>query len=356
MFKGLFRRIEQLVTRRGRVDDEFFDELEEALIEGDVGVHTATRLVEELRETARRLRLSTPEEVREQLEGEIRTILAEADPAFRWAAAAPTLCLVVGVNGTGKTTSIGKLAHLLRGEGKRVVLAAADTFRAAAIDQLELWSQRAGVEIVRHKENADPAAVVFDAVQAARARGADLVIADTAGRLHTKTNLMEELRKVHRVAERALGRPADEVLLVLDATIGQNAVNQARSFAEALPLTGLVLTKLDGTARGGVIVSVVDELKLPIKFAGTGEKPGDFAPFSAEAFARALFEEDGAREPPAPGEPAGVVATGTPDASRPGPEELAAAGEPEEPAPEPASEEAETEPARRPAWRRWFGG
>jgi fused signal recognition particle receptor len=308
-------------------------------------VHTATRLVEELRHSSRQLRLSSPQAVQSELEAQLRRILEAADPAFRWSSVAPTLCLVVGVNGTGKTTSIGKLAHLLRGQGKRVVLAAADTFRAAAIDQLELWSQRAGVEIVRHKENADPAAVVFDAVEAARARGADVVIADTAGRLHTKTNLMEELKKVHRVAERALGRPADEVLLVLDATIGQNAINQARSFAEALPLTGLVLTKLDGTARGGVIVSVVDELRLPIKFAGTGEKPGDFAPFSAAEFVRALIEEESGAEQAVPAGPAAAVARSLESELQPGPSPEELEGEPAEP-----------EIDRRPAWKRWLSG
>jgi fused signal recognition particle receptor len=292
MLRGLFKKIGQLITGRGRVDEELFDELEEALIEADVGVHTATRLVQELREATRRERLSTPEEVRGHLRGEIAAILGSDEAGMHWAGTPPTLCLVVGVNGTGKTTSIAKLAQLMRRQGKRVVLAAADTFRAAAIDQLELWSQRVGVELIKHKEGADPAAVVFDAVQAARARGAELVIADTAGRLHTKTNLMEELKKVHRVAERALGRPADEILLVLDATLGQNAVSQARSFAEALPVSGIVLTKLDGTARGGVIVTVADELKLPIKFAGTGEKPDDFAPFSPQKFVASLFDEE----------------------------------------------------------------
>jgi fused signal recognition particle receptor len=269
-----------------------FDGLEEALIEADVGVHTATRLVSDLREATRRLRLSTPEAVRQHLRDAITAILENPAAGFRWSPDPPTLCLVVGVNGTGKTTSIGKLADMMRRQGKRVVLAAADTFRAAAIDQIEVWANRAGVDLIRHREGADPAAVVFDAVQAARARNADLVIADTAGRLHTKTNLMEELKKVARVAERAIERSPDEILLVLDATLGQNTVNQARSFAEALAVTGIVLTKLDGTARGGVIVTVADELKLPIKFAGTGEKPSDFAPFSPREFVAALFDEE----------------------------------------------------------------
>lgn len=291
MFKGLFRRIEQLVTRRGRIDDELYDDLEEALIEADVGPETSLQLVEGLREATRRLRLSSAEEVCEHLRGEIAAILEHPESGIRWSRTPPTLVMVIGVNGTGKTTSIAKLAHLLRRQGKKVVLAAGDTFRAAAIDQLETWAQRINVEIVKHTEGADPAAVVFDAVQAARARGADVVIADTAGRLHTKANLMEELKKVHRVAERALGRPADEVLLVLDGTTGQNAITQTRAFAEALPVTGIILTKLDGTARGGVIVSVAEQLKVPIKFAGTGEKPDDFAPFSPREFVQALFDD-----------------------------------------------------------------
>jgi fused signal recognition particle receptor len=291
MFRGLFQKVTQLVSGRGRIDDDLFDELEETLIESDVGVGTATRLVAGLREAVRKNRLTSAEEVIEFLKREIEEILADNEQGLRWSPEAPTLILIVGVNGTGKTTTIAKLAQHLQGQGKRVLLAAGDTFRAAAIDQLGIWAERLGVEMVRHKENADPAAVIFDAVQAAKSRGFDAVIADTAGRLHTKSNLMEELKKVSRVAERALGRPPDEVLLVLDATIGQNAVSQAQSFAQTLPLTGLVLTKLDGTARGGVIVTVKDELSLPIKFVGTGERPGDFDVFRPRVFADALFSE-----------------------------------------------------------------
>ncbi len=289
MLRGLFKKIGHLITRRGRVDDELYDELEEALIEADVGVGTATRLVTDLRDATRRLRLASPEAARDHLREQIAAILNAGDRTPRWSAVPPTLWLVVGVNGTGKTTSIAKLAHLSQSQGRRVLLAAGDTFRAAAIDQLELWANRVGVEVVKHREGADPAAVVFDAVQAARARGIDLVIADTAGRLHTRTNLMEELRKVNRVAERALERPADELLLVLDGTLGQNSVSQSRAFAEALPVTGLILTKLDGTARGGVIVTVVDELGLPVKFAGFGEKPENLGLFSPEKFTAELF-------------------------------------------------------------------
>ncbi len=250
MFRGLFQKVTQLVTGRGKIDEALFEELEETLIESDVGVGTATRLVSGLREATRRNRLSSADQVTDYLKGEIERILADDAQGLRWAPQGPTLIMIVGVNGTGKTTTIAKLAQWLKSQRKQVLLAAGDTFRAAAIDQLGIWADRLGVEMVRHKENADPAAVVFDAVQAARSRGFDVVIADTAGRLHTKTNLMEELKKVSRVAERALGRPPDEVLLVLDATIGQNAVSQAQSFAQAMPLTGLVLTKLDGTRRG----------------------------------------------------------------------------------------------------------
>jgi fused signal recognition particle receptor len=290
MFKGLFKKIDQLITGRGKIDDDLFDELEELLIQSDVGVHTTTRIVEDLRQATRRNRLSDAEEVRAFLRKELTDILSLGDTRLRTAAEPPTVYLMVGVNGTGKTTTTAKLANRLKGQGKRVLLAAADTFRAAAIDQLEIWANRVGVEMVKHKEGADPAAVVYDAIQAARSRRMDTVIADTAGRLHTKTNLMEELKKVHRVVERELGRPADEVLLVLDATIGQNAVNQAKSFAEALPLTGIVLAKLDGTARGGVVITVKDELGIPIKLVGTGEKPADLDEFRPEQFVAALFE------------------------------------------------------------------
>jgi fused signal recognition particle receptor len=290
MFKGLFKKIDQMITGRGRIDDDLFDDLEELLIQSDVGVHTATRIGEDLREATKRNRLSDAEQVREHLRRELSEILSLGDTRLHTAPEPPTVYMMVGVNGTGKTTTTAKLANRLKGQGKRVLLAAADTFRAAAIDQLEIWSNRVGVELVKHKEGADPAAVVYDAIQAARSRRIEYVLADTAGRLHTKTNLMEELKKVHRVVQRELNRPADEVLLVLDATIGQNAVSQAKSFAEALPLTGIALAKLDGTARGGVVITVKDELGIPIKLVGTGEKPGDLDEFRPEQFVAALFE------------------------------------------------------------------
>ena len=291
MFRGLFQKVTQLVTGRGKIDEELYDELEETLIESDVGVTTASGLVARLREATRKNRLSSAEEVRGWLKDEIARILESGDRDIRWSPQSPTLILVVGVNGTGKTTSIAKLSQHFVGQRKKVLLAAADTVREAAIDQLQVWSERLGVEMVRHREGADPAAVVFDAVQAGRSRGVDLVIADTAGRLHTKANLMEELKKVNRIAERALERPTDEILLVLDATLGQNTVSQARSFAEAIPVSGIVLTKMDGTARGGVIITVADELGIPIKFMGTGEKASDFDVFRPAEFANALFAE-----------------------------------------------------------------
>jgi fused signal recognition particle receptor len=293
MFRGFFKKIDQLITGRERVDDELFDELEELLIQADVSVHTTMRIVEELREAAASRRLTTADDVRRHLREQLAAILRSRESELLWSAAPPTVYLMVGVNGTGKTTTTAKVAHHFKRQGRRVLLAAADTFRAAAIDQLEIWAERVGVEIVKHKEGADPAAVVYDAIQAARSRRIDLVVADTAGRLHTKSNLMEELKKVHRVVERDLGRTADEVLLVLDATIGQNALSQAKTFAEALPLTGLVLAKLDGTARGGIVVTLKDELNLPIKLIGTGEKPENLEVFRPDAFVAQLFGDDG---------------------------------------------------------------
>jgi fused signal recognition particle receptor len=292
MFRGLFKKIDQLITGRGRVDDELFDDLEEILIQADVSVHTTMRIVEELRAAAVSQRLTTADDVRRYLREQLAGTLCSRESELLWSAAPPTVYLIVGVNGTGKTTSTAKIAYYFKQQGRRVLLAAADTFRAAAIEQLEIWADRIGVELVKHKEGADPAAVVYDAIQAARSRRYDLVVADTAGRLHTKSNLMEELKKVHRVVERDLGRTADEVLLVLDATIGQNAISQARIFAETLPLTGLVLAKLDGTARGGIVITLKEELNLPIKLIGTGEKPTDLEVFKPDRFVAQLFGDE----------------------------------------------------------------
>jgi fused signal recognition particle receptor len=262
------------------------DELESVLLQADLGIETAEAVVEAIRDQARRGRLAGADvrqalaaHLREGLKGAAAPLALESHPA---------VLLVLGVNGSGKTTTCGKLAARLQGDGRRVLLAAADTFRAAAIEQLERWGERVGVPVVKQGPGADPSAVAFDAVKAAQARDADVLIVDTAGRLHTKTNLMQELGKVKRVIARQLPGAPHETLLVLDATTGQNGINQARLFHEALTLTGLVLTKLDGTARGGIVVRITRELGLPIKLVGTGERPGDLAPFDPEAFVTAL--------------------------------------------------------------------
>jgi fused signal recognition particle receptor len=272
------------------VDDELFDELEEALIQADLNMRTTAKLVGDLREAARRDRLSEAKDIRIRLKDELARMLSSGENlGLRFSSEPPTVYLMVGVNGTGKTTSIAKLAHRFKRQGKRVILAAADTFRAAAVDQLEIWAGRIGVEIVKQREGADPAAVIYDALQAAKSRGADIVIADTAGRLHTRVNLMEELKKIGRVIEREIGRPADEVLLVLDATTGQNAISQAKEFMAAVPITGIVLAKLDGTAKGGIVITLKDELGLPIKLVGTGEKPDDLEDFDPADFVNSLL-------------------------------------------------------------------
>ncbi len=293
-FKKIIRKLDQVVTGRGKIDEDLFEEFEESLLQGDVNVHTATRLLKNLRESVQDERMKSSDEVVVKLKQDVIAILsATASPeriALKVNPVSPTVYLVVGVNGVGKTTSIAKLAYLLQKQGKRVTLAAGDTFRAAAIDQLEIWAKRTNTEVIKHKEGGDPSAVIFDAIRAAKARGADYVIADTAGRLHTRTNLMEELKKINRVTERELGHPADETLLVLDATTGQNAISQAKLFMQAVPLSGIVLTKLDGTARGGIVISIADELKLPIKLVGLGEKPEDLRVFDPEWFVESLFE------------------------------------------------------------------
>ncbi|MDH7570837.1 MAG: signal recognition particle-docking protein FtsY, partial [Armatimonadota bacterium] len=255
MFRGLFRKIDNLLAARRGIDDDLFDEMEELMVRADVSIHTTLRLVGELREAVRQRRIRDAEGVRQHLRNELVALLTEGHRPLHEPPNPPAVYLFVGVNGVGKTTTIAKVAHMLKGRGKRVLLAAADTFRAAAIDQLEVWGQRVGAEVIRHTEGSDPAAVVFDALQAARARRADALLVDTAGRLHTKTNLMEELRKIHRVVQRELGRSPDETLLVLDATTGQNAVSQVRTFKEAVSVTGLVLAKLDSTARGGIVLT-----------------------------------------------------------------------------------------------------
>jgi fused signal recognition particle receptor len=280
---------------RGADDDEAWEELEEALLSADVGVATATELVERLRTRARAERASGPA-LRELLRDELREAVGAGDRSLALDLLTeqqrPGIVLVVGVNGTGKTTTVGKLALALAEEGKQPVLAAADTFRAAATEQLVIWGDRVGAPVVRHQQGADPAAVAFDGLASARARGADVLLVDTAGRLHTKTNLMEELRKLRRVLEREGGQ-VREVLLVLDATTGQNGLAQARQFTDAVGVTGVVLTKLDGTAKGGIVIAVQRDLGIPVKLVGLGEGPHDLAPFDPDAFVDALLSEDG---------------------------------------------------------------
>lgn len=279
--------INGVLSRFRRVDEELFDELEEALVSCDVGAETAMALCDDLREKVKLEKIDDPGEIREILRKNIAEML-EGDNTLDLAGK-PSVILMIGVNGAGKTTSVGKLAAMLKAEGKKVLVAAADTFRAAAIEQLEVWTQKAGVGIIKSREGYDPASVVFDAVSAAKARGADVVICDTAGRLHNKKNLMDELAKIRRVVARETDDKSVETLLVLDATTGQNAVNQAREFREAADITGIILTKLDGTARGGVVLSIRKELGIPVKFVGVGEQIDDLQPFDPYQFADALF-------------------------------------------------------------------
>ena len=271
------------------IDDDLYEDLEEALISGDVGVNTALELVENLRERERKDKLKTAEDLQAALAEELQARLAVPDAVLAEVPGALNIILVVGVNGVGKTTSIGKLAYLLQGEGKRVLLAAADTFRAAASEQLKIWGDRVGCGVIAHQEGADPAAVVFDAIAAAKSRSVDWLIIDTAGRLHNKVNLMNELNKIRRIIDREAPDALREVLLVLDATTGQNALSQAKAFSEATGLTGVILTKLDGTAKGGVVIGINSEYDLPVKFVGVGEQMDQLLPFNASDFASALF-------------------------------------------------------------------
>ena len=282
-------KIEKLIIGYADIDDDLLDELEETLIMSDVGVKTTERLMADVRKGIKKKDINTPEDLKPFLAEKISEILSTGSDETRIAAAGPTVRLVIGVNGVGKTTTIGKLAAYYKEQGKSVMLAAADTFRAAAIDQLQIWGDRTGVPVIRHEEGSDPAAVAFDAVKAARARGVDILIIDTAGRLHTKSNLMEELKKIHRVIRREIAEAPHETLLVLDATTGQNAISQADLFQKAAAITGIVLTKLDGTAKGGVIIGLKSELSLPVKWVGVGEGVDDLRPFIAKDFARALF-------------------------------------------------------------------
>jgi fused signal recognition particle receptor len=284
--------IDSIFRGHSEIDDNFFDELEETLIMSDVGTTTSAHIVEQLREYSRKKNLRTPDSVRGGLQDIVAEILAGGQEMNL--VTIPSVILVIGVNGVGKTTSIGKMAAMYRQEGKKVLIGAADTFRAAAIDQLEVWAERAGVPMIKHKEGADPAAVVFDTVSAGKARDADIIIIDTAGRLHNKKNLMDELSKIYRVIDRELPYSDREVLLVLDATTGQNAVNQAREFMNIAEITGIILTKLDGTARGGVVLAIKNDLGVPVKFVGVGEKIDDLQPFDPQAFAFSMFEKSDA--------------------------------------------------------------
>ena len=281
--------IEDLFSGKKPVSEALLDELEETLIVADMGVAATTRLMTALRKKVDSREISAAEDLKPALVSEIAAILAPARPKPFAPRAKPHVILVMGVNGVGKTTTIGKLAARFAGEGRKVLVVAADTFRAAAVEQLDIWAERAGVGIVRHRDNADPAAVVFDGVEAGVARGVDLVLVDTAGRLHTKVNLMEELKKIKRIAGKNLAGSPHDAWLVLDASTGQNALSQARLFDEAVGVTGLILTKLDGTAKGGMVVAVAEELKVPIRYVGLGEQVSDLRDFDPDEFVKALF-------------------------------------------------------------------
>ena len=283
-------KIDDLFKSFVRIDEDLFDELEELLISADIGVTTTEEILDELREAVRENRLKEPDEVKSTLFTILKNMIGEHEPLNL--STTPSVVLVIGVNGVGKTTSIGKISAELKRQGKKVVVAAADTFRAAAAEQLSVWCTRAGVDIIKQGAGADPASVVFDAINAVKSRKADVLIIDTAGRLHNKKNLMDELAKIDRVIGKELPDSARETLLVLDATTGQNAVMQAKEFKEAAKITGLVLTKLDGTAKGGIVLSIKKELGIPVKYIGVGEQIDDMKPFSADEFASALFAEN----------------------------------------------------------------
>jgi fused signal recognition particle receptor len=285
---GFAEKIDQVLATFGKVDEDLFEELEEILITSDMGVETTLEVMQKLRKEVKENKITDTGAIRDLLKDELIKLLGEERTVLD-IEPAPAVIMVIGVNGVGKTTTIGKIAASLKKQGKKVLLAAGDTFRAAAIDQLKVWAQRTGVDIVAHEEGSDPAAVVFDAIKAAKARKADVLICDTAGRLHTKKNLMEELKKVSRVIDREMPEAKRENLLVLDATTGQNAVSQARTFCEAANVTGIVLTKLDGTAKGGIIVAIRQSLNIPVKLIGVGEAIEDLQPFEPAEFVNAIF-------------------------------------------------------------------
>lgn len=287
--QGMVSKIDQLVAGKRKIDDNLLEELEEILITSDIGVKTTQELLGQVTEKVQRRELEDADLLKKVLQEQMFHVLRQQEKPLDLSPSKPFVIMVIGVNGTGKTTTISKLAQKFKGEGKSVLLVAADTFRAAAIEQLEVWGQRVGCEVIKHQSGADPSAVVFDALKAGKARGVDIIIVDTAGRLHTKVNLMEELKKVKRIMARELPNSPHEILLVLDATTGQNAIAQAKMFDKELGVTGIVLTKLDGTAKGGILVGISDELKIPIRYIGIGEKVDDLREFSARDFVDALF-------------------------------------------------------------------
>ena len=285
---SMIRQVEAVINSFTKIDEDFFEELEETLILCDIGVQTSVKICDELRNRIKKTGEKEPAQIKTMMKDIIMEMLSGSDELNIHTK--PSIILVIGVNGVGKTTTIGKLAANLKAQGKKVILGAADTFRAAAADQLQIWAERAGVELIRHAEGADPAAVVFDTISAGKARGCDVIICDTAGRLHNKKNLMDELSKISRVIDREAADCDREDLLVNDATTGHNGVNQAQEFMQAAGITGIVLTKLDGTAKGGIVIAIKDELNLPVKFVGVGEQIDDLQPFVAEDFVNALFE------------------------------------------------------------------
>ena len=287
--EGLVSKIDQLVAGNKKIDEGLLAELEEILITSDIGVKTTQDLLDHLTVKVQRKEVADADLLKKNLQEQIFQILNPQEKPIRLDAARPFIIMVIGVNGTGKTTTIGKMAQKFKAQGKTVLLVAADTFRAAAIEQLEIWGQRAGCEVIKQKIGSDPSAVVFDALRAAKSRGGDVIIVDTAGRLHTKINLMEELKKVKRIMDREVPGAPHEILLVLDATTGQNAIVQAKMFSQALGVTGIVLTKLDGTAKGGILIAISDELKIPLRYIGIGEQMDDLREFNARDFVEALF-------------------------------------------------------------------
>ncbi len=283
-------RVDDLFSRRKKIDEDFYEELEEILIGADVGVNTVLKLIDQLRAEVKKRKIEDPAELQPILSEKLIELLkGDADAGLKLNPNGLSVILFVGVNGVGKTTTIGKMAHMFKSQGKKVLMAAGDTFRAGAIEQLETWGERVGVDVIKQQSGADPAAVMFDAVQAAKTRNVDILLCDTAGRLQNKVNLMEELNKIYRVIQREVPDAPHEVILVLDATTGQNALSQAKLFGDKTGLTGLVLSKLDGTAKGGIVVAIRQELSLPVKFVGLGEKMDDLQPFDSEQFVHALF-------------------------------------------------------------------